>query len=40
MVAGLLANLGGLVAGAAMWATALVIFAAFTLIVKNSAKKA
>ncbi len=40
VVAGLLAHFGGLVSGAAMWVTALAIFAAFVLIVKNSNKKA
>ena len=39
VVAGLLANLGGFVAGAAMWATALVIFAVFVMIIKKSNKK-
>lgn len=39
VVAGLLASFGGLVAGAAMWATALIVFAVFVLIVKKSAKK-
>lgn len=39
VVAGLLASFGGLVAGAAMWATALVIFAVFVMIIKKSNKK-
>ncbi len=40
VVAGLLAKFGGLISGAAMWATALAIFVVFVLIVKNSNKKA
>lgn len=39
VVAGLLAKSGGLIAGLAMWAVALALFAAFTLIVKLSNKK-
>ena len=39
IVAGLLAGFGGLVAGGAMWATALVIFAVLVLMSKKSAKK-
>ncbi len=40
VVAGLLANFGGLIAGAAMWVTALVIFTAFVFIVKKTSSKA
>ena len=39
IVAGLLVKFGGLIAGAAMWATALVIFAVFTLIIKKAKNK-
>ena len=39
IVAGLLVKFGGLIAGVAMWATALALFAAFTLIIKLSNKK-
>ncbi|MBO5908354.1 MAG: Na+/H+ antiporter NhaC family protein, partial [Clostridia bacterium] len=39
VVAGLCATLGGVISAVAMWATALVIFAVFVMIIKKSNKK-
>ena len=39
VVAGLLASFGGLVAGAAMWGVALVLFVLFVLVIKSKQKK-